>query len=78
MELDYEETSDVAYAIKHHLEYMIDTHWKNYPAEFWKREAKLIRIAKELLSVSGTYHVAERLDEELKQRLIDQAAKDNA
>jgi hypothetical protein len=75
IELDYEEASDVAWALKHHLEYIIDTHWRNFPAEFWKREGKVIRITKEMLAMSGSYHVAEGLEADLKKRLEEKGVK---
>lgn len=67
--LDADEASDVAYAIKHHMEQQIDTHWKNHPASFLEREGSLLGIMESLFAAVGLLHVAKTVRDDLLKRL---------
>lgn len=69
LRLTSEEACGVAYAIKHHLEYQIDSHWKNYPGKFEEREGNLIRIMEGIFGAIGYTGLVVSSRKELMDRL---------
>ena len=64
IQMDLDELWDLAFSVKHSLEYTLKTHWINHQNVWEKNEAKKLKLLKTMFNALGRLDVYEQIFKE--------------